>query len=248
MPATLQDEGIVLRRRAFGDADRILVLFTLGHGKISCLARGVRRARARNAAGLDLLARSQMLLVPGRNLFVLAQARPVGPAPSGDDAIRLACAAVLAEAADALLEDGHPDPELYSLLAAAAGRLLDRATDPRVELLLAVFELAAQLGYLPELELCVICGKPLRDLSSRFLPELGGVAQAGCAGGLGLACSAASLRVLRLLGRGGTGTARRLRWSPELLSEVEAIVVSHLEHRLDRRLRSVQVLEQLEIA
>ncbi len=74
MPASFADEGLVLRRRTFGDADRILVVLTREHGKLSVLARGVRRAKARNGAGLDLLARSQMMLIPGRNMAVLAEA------------------------------------------------------------------------------------------------------------------------------------------------------------------------------
>ncbi len=219
---------------------------TRDHGKVSCLARGVRRAKARNAAGLDVLARSQLLLIPGRNLFVLAQARPLGPAPSSTDPVRLGCAAVLAEAADGLLEDGHPDPDLYRLLCDSGERLLDSRSVPRVELAVAVFELAAQVGYLPGLERCVVCGRPLENLPGRFLPELGGIVQDGCASPAGLACGAAAIRVLRLLARGGGETARRLRWSPELLSEVERILVAHLEHRLDRRLRSAEVLAQLE--
>ncbi|MGB6770600.1 MAG: DNA repair protein RecO, partial [Candidatus Dormiibacterota bacterium] len=78
MSELVSDEGIVLRRRAYAEADRILVMITRGQGKISVLAKGARRARARNAAGLDLLTRSELLLVPGRGMATVAQARPVG--------------------------------------------------------------------------------------------------------------------------------------------------------------------------
>ncbi|MGC8474302.1 MAG: DNA repair protein RecO, partial [Candidatus Dormibacteria bacterium] len=116
MPAPVADEGVVLRRRNYQEADRILVILTRDHGKVSCLARGVRRPRARNAAGLELLGRAKLLLIPGRSLYVLAQARPVGAGGLGDDPVRLACASLFAEAADGLLEEGHPDPTLFDLV------------------------------------------------------------------------------------------------------------------------------------
>ncbi len=245
MPAPVADEGVVLRRRNYQEADRILVILTRDHGKVSCLARGVRRPRARNAAGLDLLGRAKLLLIPGRSLYVLAQARPVGAAGRGDDPVRLACAALFAEAADGLLEEGHPDPTLFELVGEHAERLLDIGRRPRPELVLALFRLAAEVGYLPALERCMGCDRPLEDGAGSFIPELGGVVQPPCPVPGGVSCEAATIRVLRTLARGDYEVGRRLRWSPQLLSETEAVLVAHLRHRLDRRLLAADVLAQL---
>ncbi len=245
MPAPVADEGVVLRRRNYQEADRILVILTRDHGKVSCLARGVRRPRARNAAGLDLLGRAKLLLIPGRSLYVLAQARPVGAPGRGDDPIRLACAALFAEAADGLLEEGHPDPILFELVGEHAERLLDIGRPPRPELVLALFRLAAEVGYLPALERCMGCDRPLENRPGSFVPELGGVVQPPCPVPGGVSCEAATIRVLRALARGDYEVGRRLRWSPQLLSETEAVLVAHLRHRLDRRLLAADVLTQL---
>ena len=235
----------MLRRHNFQEADRILVLMTREHGKISCVARGVRRPRARNAAGLDLLGRAQLLLIPGRNLYVLAQARPVGPPGDSHDPVRLACAALFAEAADGLLEEGHPEPQLFDLVVEHSARLRDPRSAPRVELALALFRLSAEVGYLPALDRCMACDQPLEDRPGTFSPALGGMVQPPCVGEEGVACGAATLRVLRALGRGEFELGRRLRWGPQLLSEVEAVLVAHLRHRLDRRLVAADVLAQL---
>jgi DNA repair protein RecO (recombination protein O) len=245
LPAPVADEGVVLRRRNYQEADRILVILTRDHGKVSCLARGVRRPRARNAAGLDLLGRAKLLLIPGRSLYVLAQARPVGASGRGDDPVRLACAALFAEAADGLLEDGHPDPTLFELVGEHAERLLDIRRPPRPELVLALFRLAAEVGYLPALERCMGCDRPLENRPGSFVPELGGVVQPPCPVPGGVSCEAATIRVLRALARGDYEVGRRLRWSPQLLSETEAVLVAHLRHRLDRRLLAADVLTQL---
>ncbi|HVB52623.1 MAG TPA: DNA repair protein RecO [Candidatus Acidoferrales bacterium] len=246
MPDLVSDEGIVLRRRAFAEADRILVIFTRDQGKLSVLARGARRAKARNAAGLDLLTRSELLLVPGRSMAVLAQARPVGLPWPGTDIVRTACGGVLAELVDATLEEGHPDPELYQLIVGARERMADLSCDARLELTLSSLQIAAVGGYLPELRRCAICGEELQDRDGGFLPAMGGVVQGDCGTGqLGvLPCSAPALRVLRRMEAGDFPLLRRLRWTEPLRDEVESILLTHLEHHLDRPLKSARILAE----
>ncbi|HVB13476.1 MAG TPA: DNA repair protein RecO [Candidatus Dormibacteraeota bacterium] len=246
MPELVSDEGIVLRRRTFAEADRILVIFTRDQGKLSVLARGARRAKARNAAGLDLLTRSELLLVPGRSMAVLAQARAVGLPWPGADIVRTACGGVLAELVDATLEEGHPEPELYQLVATARERMADLSCDARLELALSSFQIASSGGYLPELRRCATCGEELQDRDGGFLPALGGMVQGGCWNAqLGvLPCSATALRVLRRMEAGDLSLLRRLRWSESLRDEVESILLAHLEHHLDRPLKSARILAE----
>ncbi|MGH7642732.1 MAG: DNA repair protein RecO [Candidatus Dormibacteria bacterium] len=246
MPELVSDEGIVLRRRAFAEADRVLVIFTREQGKLSVLARGARRATARNAAGLDLLTRSELLLVPGRSMAVLAQARAVGLPWPGTDIVRTACGGVLAELVDATLEEGQPDLELYHLVVAARERMADLSEDARLELALTSFQIAASGGYLPELHRCTLCGEELQDRDGGFLPSMGGVVQGGCWNSqLGvLTCSAAALRILRRMEAGDLPLLRRLRWPAALRDEVESILLAHLEHHLDRPLKSARILQE----
>ncbi|MGA7361968.1 MAG: DNA repair protein RecO [Candidatus Dormiibacterota bacterium] len=247
MPELVSDEGIVLRRRTFAEADRILVIFTRDQGKLSVLARGARRAKARNAAGLDLLTRSELLLIPGRSMAVLAQARAVGLPWPGADIVRTACGGVLAELVDATLEEGHPDPELYQLISETRERMASPSFEARLELALSSFQIAAMGGYLPELRRCAICGEELQDRDGGFLPAMGGMVQGGCwtAQLAVLPCSAAALRILRRMEAGDLGLLRRLRWSESLRDEVETVLLAHLEHHLDKPIKSARILAEL---
>ncbi|MGH7609024.1 MAG: DNA repair protein RecO [Candidatus Dormibacteria bacterium] len=247
MAAPVRDEGIVLRRRTYSEADRVLVMVTRDHGKLSVLARGARRPRARNAAGLDLLTRSEVLLAQGRGLALLTQARPLGLPWPGQDLIRTACGAVLAELVDATLEEGHPDPGLYFLVAGLRERLADPGSDPRAELAWGAFQIAVAGGYRPDLARCALCGEPLADRDGGFLPGLGGVVQGGCwqAHPEALACAAETLRLLRRLEAGDVATLRRLRWTERLRDQTQTILLAHLEHHLDRPLRAARVLAEL---
>ncbi|MDO8619108.1 MAG: DNA repair protein RecO [Candidatus Daviesbacteria bacterium] len=67
-------EGIVLKRRDFGEADRILTVFSKDKGKITVIAKGVRRITSRRAGNVELLNRVSMYLHQARSLPILTEA------------------------------------------------------------------------------------------------------------------------------------------------------------------------------
>lgn len=67
-------EGIILKRRNLGEADRILTVFTLQKGKISVLAKGVRRITSRRAGNVELLNRVSMYLHQAKTFLILTEA------------------------------------------------------------------------------------------------------------------------------------------------------------------------------
>lgn len=72
----IQTKAIVLSRTNYGEADRIMNLITPGHGKISVIAKGVRREKSKLAGGVELLAISDLSLHQGKgNLSIVTAAR-----------------------------------------------------------------------------------------------------------------------------------------------------------------------------
>lgn len=63
----VRTKAIVLRRTNYGEADRILQLLTPNYGKISIMAKGVRREKSKLAGGIELLAISDVTLVSGKS-------------------------------------------------------------------------------------------------------------------------------------------------------------------------------------
>src|SRR5437899_12065841 len=130
--ATYTDEGIVLRRVDYGEADRIVTVLTREHGKIGVIARGARRPQSRLASRTDLFVRSRMQLAKGRGeLDVLTQAEPLAAPAMTHDGRGAACASLCAELTDRVLENHHADTEIYMLVAAALRACADPARDPR---------------------------------------------------------------------------------------------------------------------
>ena len=61
-----RDRGVVLRTYRLGEADRIIVLLTEGHGKVRAVAKGVRRTSSKFGARLEPLTHVDLLLWQGR--------------------------------------------------------------------------------------------------------------------------------------------------------------------------------------
>lgn len=130
-------EGIILKRRNFGEADRILTVFTFHRGKISVLARGVRKITSRRAGNVELLNRVQMYLYPGKNFLILTEATSLNTYQKLKSNLTLSTIAFhLIELTDRLTAENQENPLLYSNLLEVLTRLSAR---PR-QLLIRAFE------------------------------------------------------------------------------------------------------------
>jgi len=124
-------EGVVLRRTDFGEADRILTIFTPAHGKVRAIAKGVRRTTSRKAGHLELFTRTQLLLATGRELDIVTQAEARERLESlTRDVWRGAAAWYITELIDRFLADADPHPRLYALFIETLRRIATDAPRP----------------------------------------------------------------------------------------------------------------------
>jgi DNA repair protein RecO (recombination protein O) len=245
---TYQADAIVLRRLDYGEADRIVTLLTREHGKLSAIAKGSRRSKARSAGGLDLFSRSTMMLAKGHNLDVVAQAQRRGDVRNiSGDLQRTAYACLVAEVADKVLEERHPVDEVFELVVTSIERLNAPTRNPRAESAWFLMRILELLGYQPQLRDCAGCNQPLPEEASWFSPLLGGILCRPCAGHgqSGSAVSVNAVKILRVMAGGDAELYDRLRLTPELLREIEAALEAQLEYHLDRHLKSLEFLRSL---
>ncbi|MEA2646761.1 MAG: repair protein RecO [Chloroflexota bacterium] len=243
-------EAVILRKVDFGEADRIFTLFTLERGKVPAIAKSVRKAKSRMSGQLDVFAHGEMMLAEGRSMDVVTQFKRItrGDGVSGDLA-RSSAAAVVVELADKVLEERHPQPELFALVAGALGRLAEGATEPRMELADFLMRVLIELGYAPRLEECARCGRALRDGAESglgFSPIAGGVVCGACNGTYSVApaITARAVKILRVLASGDRDLFFRLRLDGADMRAVERALESQLEHHLDRQLKSIDFARQ----
>jgi DNA repair protein RecO (recombination protein O) len=240
--------AIVLRRRDTGEADRIVTLFTAEHGKRRVVAKGTRRPGSRLAGHLEPFCAASLLVARTRTLDIVSQADTIEAfAAVRQTELGIATAGYLCELVDALLPEDQPQEQVYELLFAAL-RLLADGRNAR--LVRHVFEmgLLRQLGYRPELYVCVVCGVALEQEANGFIPE-GGVVCPRC---LRLRPDAAdlsvdALKLLRAIDRGGIDLLLRLRIPTRIWDEVDVALARYLERITGRESHAMRVLGQLRL-
>ena len=94
-----RDEGVVLRTYKLGEADRIVVLCTRGHGKVRAVAKGVRKTKSKFGARLEPMSHVAVQFYEGRELDIVTQAESIDHFRAiRDDLDRLARASSMLEA------------------------------------------------------------------------------------------------------------------------------------------------------
>ena len=73
MSRSYSDEGIVLARRNFGEADRILSIYTKSHGRISAVAKGIRRLTSKKRGHLEVFSHIKFQIADGKGMGILTE-------------------------------------------------------------------------------------------------------------------------------------------------------------------------------
>jgi DNA repair protein RecO (recombination protein O) len=183
MPGSLKTEALVLRSIRYGEADRILHLYTPRHGRLGAIAKGVRRARSRFGARLEPFFHVRIVLYEGRSdLLTVTGVDTVDPnAGLRDRAETLDAAARACDALARLFDSAEAHPEVFTLLDNELALLSDDPVHARASNGLAFrLKLLLAAGILPQLASCVSCGEP--DGLSGFSPAAGGVVCGSCEG------------------------------------------------------------------
>lgn len=244
----LKVEAVVLEHHEWGEADRLLTLFTREHGRMRAVAKGARRIRSRKAGHLEPFTRVALVLARGRDLWIVTQAETLeANLALHGDLEGIGYASYVVELLERLTYEEGPNPNLYRLLVDTL-RHLDENLDPP-GLILRYFELHILdlAGFRPELSECIACRQPIQPEDQYFSSMLGGVLCPAC-GKLEPSArpiSMNALRYLRHLQRSTYAEARRARPTPAVAAEMERILQDYLTYILEARLNSPEFLRQV---
>ena len=130
-------EGIILKRRNLGEADRILTVFSYQRGKILCLAKGVRRITSRRSGNVELLNRVSMFLHQAKTFLILTEASSIDTFEKLKNNLTLSTVAFhIIELVDKLTAENQENRVVYEDLVNVLQRL---SRDPR-QILVRAFE------------------------------------------------------------------------------------------------------------
>lgn len=233
-----REQGIVLRTWKLGEADRIINLVTRGRGKVRAVAKGIRKTKSRFGARLEPTGHVALQLYEGRELDTITQVESIDQfAVFREDLDRFTKASAMLEAVDQVSQEGEANPALYQLLLGGLRTLSQQ--DSALVLGGFCLKLMAVEGYRPVVDQCVECGSE-GDLVAFSVLDGGTLCRRDRRG---TSISPEALELVRRILGGQLGSALNEPASPAT-HEVDALATDSLEHHLERRLRSVGIIDR----
>jgi DNA repair protein RecO (recombination protein O) len=184
VPGSFKTEAVVLRSIRYGEADRVVHLYSATRGRLGAIAKGSRRPKSRFGGRLEPFFRLNLILWEGRgDLSTVTSAATVNGHPRlRADGPALMAGARACDAVLRLLDTNEPNPAAYNLLCNYLA-LLDTEHEARGAGTALAFrlKLALAAGFSPELASCASCGEA--EHLTAFSGAAGGVVCASCEGG-----------------------------------------------------------------
>lgn len=143
---SFKTEGIIIKRRNFGEADRILTVFTKRNGKIQVKASGVRKITSRRSSHIEPLNYSILSFYKGRSLILTEAQTLENFSLIKDDLTKVGFAYHICELVDGLCADNQENDRVFGLLLTILRRL---SIEKNIVEIIHEFEidLLVQLGF-----------------------------------------------------------------------------------------------------
>lgn len=250
MPArerSFRVEAIVLRHSDWGEADRLLGLYTREMGKVRAIAKGVRKLRSRKAGHLEPFTRASLLLARGRDMLIVTQAETVDAyTPLRENLPLVGYASYIVELLDRFTYEEGENRALYKLLVDTLDRLATRP-DPTLAVRYYEIRLLDLLGFRPQLFNCARCEREIIAEDQYFSAEIGGVLCPSCGKETPGArhISLAALKYLRHLQRSSFAKAARANIPNQTNREMEILIQHYLTYLLERNLNTPAFLRRV---
>lgn len=240
-------EAVVLRHNDWGEADRMLGLYTREAGKLRAIVKGARKLRSRKAGHLEPFTRVQMMLARGRDLWIVTQVETVDAyLPLREDLSRIAQASYVIELLDRFTYEEGQNRLVYGLLVDTLARLAQN-DDFFLPVRYYELQLLDLLGFRPELFHCVNCGEPIRARDQFYSTLLGGILCPNC-GPREISArpiSMPALKYLRHFQRSSFKEAARAQVPAGVRQEMEAVIQYFLTFHLERGLNSPAFIREV---
>lgn len=247
VPRSQRVEAIVLKHSDFGEADRLLTLYTRELGKVRAIAKGARKARSRKAGHIEPFTRVSLLLAQGRSLHIVSQAEAQdNHAALHEDLVALGYASYVVELLDKFTYDEDEHRGLYRLLRDTLPRL-NHGTDVEVAVRYYEVRLLDLLGFRPELHHCLNCKREIQAEDQFFSTQQGGVLCPNCGRDVPPAhpISMLALKYLRHFQRSTYPQASRVKIDERVRLELETLMNHYLTYLLERSLNSPRFLRRM---
>jgi len=244
---TLRVEAVVLHHVNWGEADRLLTVFTRTHGKLRVIAKSVRKMQSRKAGHLEPFSHSTLMLAKAHDLWIVTDAETIdGFSALREDLQLMTHASYVIELIDRFTFEEGQNWQLYQLTIDTL-KCLSEEKAPFIPLRYYEMRLLDLLGFRPLLFQCAKCGKEIVAEDQFFSAEQGGVLCPSCGARSSDSrlVSMDALRFMRHFQRSDYKTALKADPSPKVRAEIESLMNHYLTFHLERSLNTPEFLKQI---
>jgi DNA repair protein RecO (recombination protein O) len=247
---TFRLDALILKHMDYGEADRILIVFSKEQGKVRAIAKGVRKLHSRKAGHLEPFTHSRIFLARGRDMPIITQAQTIDTFNGlRSDLVKIGYASYVIELLERFSSEDGENYSLFNLLIDTLMRL-ERSEDLFNPVLYYELHLLALQGFKPELFTCIKCKKTIQAEAQYFSAEMGGVLcpDCGLTGSLPQSVSLSALKYLRHFQRSSYPELVHVKIDQKIREEMELLIRHYITYLLERRLHSpdfIKVVEHL---
>ena len=240
--------SVVLRHSDWGEADRLLVLYTRERGKVRAIVKGARKLTSRKAGHLEPFTHVTLQLAKGRDLLIVTQAETVNAfLKLHENLVKTGYAAYVIELLDRFTyEEEGGNPTLFKLLVETLDRI-EKEKDSWLSVRYYEMRLLDFIGFRPQLFECANCGREILAEDQFFSFKAGGAICPRCGQGLPnpARISLEALKYLRHFQRSGYRVASRARPSREVQREAETLMQGYFTYLLERELNTPGFIKRI---
>jgi DNA repair protein RecO (recombination protein O) len=154
--ASYVTDALVTSTRRYGEADRLLILLTPDHGRVGAIAKSARKAKSRLNGATELFVHARIELAEGKSLAIVRQVEVIDPHLGIRESwARLQLAGHVAEIANKMGEENHPDKDLYEITVRAMAEIDQDRRDAVLRFKVALLD---HMGVFPDVGGCADCG------------------------------------------------------------------------------------------
>lgn len=228
-------QGIILKRVEFGEADRILTIYTKELGKVSAIAKGARKPTSRKLGHLELGNIINFELAQGKDLYIVTGAKTTAYYQYKDLA-EMRRLFLWLEIIDKLFHDEESNVTIYNIIIKGLEYINDK--DKFKKISVYELELYSTSGYRLEVQKCVVGRESLVEDGNYINLSLGGiVCQSHKQNEKSYPISSATIKLMRLIQACDLEMLERIKLNDNLVRELGKIALLQRREIIGEKMR-----------
>ena len=242
---TFMVEGVILNTVDFGDANRVVTLYTKEFGKLEVNAYGCRRARSPISGAIQMFNKIRAEIKKGAQVDSIRDADVLNFYPNlTADIERLSYAAIFFEIVNKMMLPKIVDDRVYNLIENSLPAL--NVKNPQVAALISIAQFLEVSGFQLNYKNCVRCGKIITGNASMSLADGGAICESCSHGAVkGFAYSENLRLTFGTLINFDWQAEEKINFSARQINAAQKILFQYIQIILGQELRSINFLRQV---